>query len=761
MKDVPSDKNYLSLGLNADVLENMDELVGVVSEIFSLPIVSLSVAGGGQFITIASRGELDVTEDCKLLFDAILVNQGILFIEDAALDSEFENLIVMDGQPKLRFIAGYPLHLNGSIVGVLFLADTSPKKLSDSQKSTLKSISRMVERQLNISHELDSMTQERNLIEISPIVQVTWNVDNGLKLTQVSKNCERILGISHKKLLSGNVTIQDILTNESEAHFYEAIHYHQEGALTNSCKLCIHSASKNVWLSMLSNATFNSRGNVINIQAFLFDTSEQKYIEDRLNETNQRMRLLLEASELGTWDWNITADVNQVNRKWCDMLGLSIEDFDTSVRFFRQLIHPADIQRVDKTLSKHLSGEIDVYSAQLRMRHADGHWVWIETYGKVVERDGNGQPMRLAGIHRDITQRMEQELTEKKKTQLLSFINKARANYLRDNDLTSACQAILPELIEITDSQFAFIGEIIESASAQRLFIHAISDISWDDVSSQLVQRYRERDLYFDSFDNLFGQVIVTGEKVLSNSPASHPASRGTPKGHPRINRFMGLPIKLKDKTVGMIGLANKATPYIDSDAIFMQPLLDALSGLFYAVGLEMARAKAEERLLELAMTDALSGLPNRRAFIEHSKMLEENDVQCCIGIIDIDFFKKVNDTYGHDAGDEVIKSVANKIHDSCRSDDYLARLGGEEFAVILANNNQQDAHRALEKMRHAVESMSINYKEHNLFVTISIGAVEVMVCQSGTISDHINLADKALYQAKDSGRNRICWYES
>ncbi|MEW9799102.1 diguanylate cyclase [Alteromonas sp. CYL-A6] len=750
------------LALNVDAMENLDDLVNALASLFDVSMASVSITGGGQQILIASCG-LDYTFiDEEDSFCHRTVSQAEpLIVANAIENTTFSRLPMVREEPHIRFYAGFPLFVDGMLVGALWLADPKPRTLSETHKAALIRISQIVSNQLSLGKELEQLFQERGLIEASPIVQLTWRFSKGLKLTQVSQNCERILGISHEQLMRGDVTLQDLMTRDSEEQFTEAINYHQEGVPTHSCRLCMTTASRHIWLSMLSTATFNANGDLRTIQAFLFDTSDQKYIEDRLNETNQRMRLLLEASELGTWDWNMLADVNQVNSRWGEMLGLSIEDYDPSVRYFRQLIHPADVQQVERALNEHIEGKRDVYSAQFRMRHAKGHWVWVETYGKVVERDEHNKPVRLAGIHRDITQRMEQELTEKKKTQLLKFINKARAHYLTHNDLTGACQAILPELIDISDSQFAFIGEIIEENGTTRLFIHATSEISWDASSSQLVQRYRDRDLYFESFDNLFGRVITTGDMVLSNTPASHPSSRGTPKGHPRITRFLGLPIKLKDNTVGMIGLANKTTGYTEDDARFMQPLLDALSGLFYAVGLEAARAKAEERLRELAMTDALSGLPNRRAFMEKSRLVEESSTRCCIAIIDIDFFKKVNDTFGHDAGDEVIRRVAQTLRATCRSDDYLARLGGEEFAVILDNTSKSDAMKVLEKMRKSVHSMTVKYGEHALNVTISLGATLVTDCEPDAVSQHLNLADSALYEAKAGGRNQLCWYNS
>ena len=276
------------------------------------------------------------------------------------------------------------------------------------------------------------------------------------------------------------------------------------------------------------------------------------------------------------WDWNLKANVNQVNKRWCEIIGIDYEYYDSSYRYTRQLIHPADLMQFEQHLEDHIAGKSQVFNTSFRMQHANGSWVWVESYGKIVERDTNGKPIRIAGIHRDITRRMESEIFERKKTQLLQFINKTRASYLESNDLTLACQTVLPELIDLSDSQFAFIAQMQDQDTEPKLFIHAISEIVWDSESFSQYSEYKNRNLYFTSFDNLFGKVIVSGEVIIANSPINHPASRGTPKGHPRINRFLGLPIKIKDRVVGMIGLANKFESYKPSDAEFFQPFVDA-----------------------------------------------------------------------------------------------------------------------------------------------------------------------------------------
>ena len=745
--------------LDQDLPLDLDDLMMVLAEAFRVPIALIGIMGEYEEKFKASYG-LDTTSVCRedTLCSIVVKTRDQLVVSDATQDPRFKDSPLVTGAPNICFYAGTPLVVNGEAVGALCLIDTKPREIDVKHVKALERIATLVSQHITLSNEHEILKREHGLIDKSPIVLATWRFDTSLNLIHISQNCEYVLGVAPQDLLSGAVQLNDILSNAAEQDFTFTMQAHLEGVETHTCRLQIISPTRTIWVSMISTASFREDGTLLSVQAFLFDTSDQKFVEDKLNKTNSRMRLLLEASELGTWDWNLQADVNQVNKRWCDIVGLEYEYYDTSSRFFKQLIHPADFINVERKLNEHLSGEAKVFNTTFRMQHTSGKWVWVETYGKIVEVDEGGNPVRVAGIHRDITQRMENDLHERKKTQLLQFINKTRASYLQSNDLTAACQSVLSELIDISDSQIAFIGQMRDVETQPKLFIHAISEIVWDSKSFTQYAEYRKRNLYFSSFDNLFGQAITSGEVVISNTAGAHPASKGTPQGHPRISRFLGLPIKVKDRVVGIIGLANKFSPYTNEDAEFFQPLLDALAGLFYAVDLEQARAEAEEKLRKLAMTDPLTGLFNRRAFIEQCEDMAKDHCSIFVVLIDIDHFKNVNDTYGHDAGDCALKQTADIISDAISDGDIVARLGGEEFAMVIRGECEREAKKRLDSLRKRIAATKMSYKKDTLQLTVSMGVTFVDDGFNMDFSALLSLADQALYDAKAKGRDRIEW---
>ena len=160
-----------------------------------------------------------------------------------------------------------------------------------------------------------------------------------------------------------------------------------------------------------------------------------------------------------------------------------------------------------------------------------------------------------------------------------------------------------------------------------------------------------------------------------------------------------------------------------------------------------------------LSVTDPLTGLYNRRHFedtLEREFLRASRyDNHLSFAIIDVDFFKKVNDTYGHSTGDYVLKEVAYLILQNLRKTDMVFRYGGEEFTVIITETPKEKAIVPLERLRKAVEEYPFSYNGQDIKITISIGISEV--CENiTTVHQLFDDADRALYKAKENGRNQI-----
>ncbi len=199
---------------------------------------------------------------------------------------------------------------------------------------------------------------------------------------------------------------------------------------------------------------------------------------------------------------------------------------------------------------------------------------------------------------------------------------------------------------------------------------------------------------------------------------------------------------------------AGSPVPVADDGADEIGDLARSLRHFIEQIGLK------EEELRRLAATDVLTGLANRREFMsrgteEFLRAMRYN-FHVCVLMMDIDHFKKVNDTWGHAVGDDVIRQVASIIRDTCRVVDVVGRIGGEEFAVLLSQTDTEGALILAERVRETVAGRAVSLADgKTLAVSISIG-VAAMTQEDGDLSHLLARADAALYEAKQHGRNRV-----
>ena len=245
-----------------------------------------------------------------------------------------------------------------------------------------------------------------------------------------------------------------------------------------------------------------------------------------------------------------------------------------------------------------------------------------------------------------------------------------------------------------------------------------------------------------------------------------------------RVNNIRHLPVLKGSEIVGIVSLRDLAEFYekkIESDLEKTRAQVEQLRQFFdLTESREGKKIIAElERLEELSLTDFLTGLYNTRYFVarltEELERAKRHQTHLSLIFCDIDFFKKVNDRYGHQFGDCVLKEIGQllvskvddiKIIARLRKSDVVARYGGEEFVVILPETSKKDAVEVAERMRQAIADHRFQFKGEGVSVTMSFGVAESPE-DSVDCDDLIMCADSAMYQAKKSGRNRVKAYGS
>jgi diguanylate cyclase (GGDEF)-like protein len=235
-------------------------------------------------------------------------------------------------------------------------------------------------------------------------------------------------------------------------------------------------------------------------------------------------------------------------------------------------------------------------------------------------------------------------------------------------------------------------------------------------------------------------------ERVVERLAAGVEASFG-------IGNTLTVPLRHERAVIGAIILSRRSP----------EPWPTATQRVLAGAALEAAaaleRVDSSRAIEAQASTDALTGLPNRRYFDEFCGLLGrrrrvDDDAQVGVLMVDIDWFKRVNDTYGHDVGDQVLRAVGQAIAETVRDGDVPARFGGEEFAVLLRHASRQAAIEVAERVRVAVDQLDL-HEWHVPGVSVSVG-VAVGARFDEPIADLLIQADRALYRAKRAGRNQV-----
>ena len=259
--------------------------------------------------------------------------------------------------------------------------------------------------------------------------------------------------------------------------------------------------------------------------------------------------------------------------------------------------------------------------------------------------------------------------------------------------------------------------------------------------------------------EGIAGSVLEKGMPlVVSNIEEDKRTSRSNRVRY-KTKSFISMPLKVRDKCIGLLNLADKAdgSEFSDKDI----KILEAIA-LYSAVAIERrVYYQSSVNLRKISITDSLTGLLNRRYFEERiSEEMERSKRHgqpFSLIILDIDDFKRFNDTYGHLCGDEALKNTANEIRRCVRIIDIAARYGGEEFAIILPTTEKEDAGLIGERIRSEIEGMPFNIKEAEKAVkqTVSLG-IASYPGDASSVEELINNADRALYRAKGLGKNRV-----
>ncbi|WP_286049364.1 EAL domain-containing protein [Rheinheimera sp. KL1] len=422
-----------------------------------------------------------------------------------------------------------------------------------------------------------------------------------------------------------------------------------------------------------------------------------KVAHTKVTTSEQRLKQALDSIDSGAWEWHARKNIMFASRIY-SMLGYQEALNPLAMTQHLSLVHPEDKDAYQQAWQKLMQTPDKTFDHTYRMQHKNGKWLWFRDIGKVAEVDDKSQPERVIGTFSNITEtRANQE-----KARLFGEAFQQTRDWVVILDANQRVIAANQSFADV----FGSVDEYLVSPKTHHLGIS--------------LQRRR---FYTSLLRGLTVNQHWQGEELVH-----------TPDGKERPTLI----------NISAIGDADKVE-------FFVLVFTDIT-----------AQKVAEEELRYLASYDSLTGLPNRTLLmdriqhgIEQAKRAKKTLALC---FIDLDKFKQVNDSLGHDVGDQLLQEVARRLRATLRETDTIARLGGDEFVVLLESYKNDDniSHVARKMLQSIGEPMQLG--THTVSVSPSIG-IAVYPDDALDANALLKHADVAMYHAKDLGRNNFQFF--
>ena len=422
--------------------------------------------------------------------------------------------------------------------------------------------------------------------------------------------------------------------------------------------------------------------------------------KNRSPATEVHLQTAIQVSNISVWEYDVTSGAIVFYRDLAPLLGYNGSEIPAHISAWEALTHPDDLPRVKEAVARHFRGKAEKIDVEYRVRGSDGMWRWLHTIGQVVARDGDIATL-VCGTHSDITdRRAAQDMVR-----------------LQGLAIDAATNAII----------------IVDAQASDQPIVHVNP-----------------------AFERLTG---YSAAEVLGRNCRF---LQGADREQPDIARLRHAIALGKHSTALLRNYRKDGTLFWNS--LRVAPVRNPAGTVTHFVGIQtdVSELKTYQAELEYrANYDTLTGLANRNVLnerITHALQLAER-AQHSVGVVylDVDRVKFINDSFGHSGGDTALKIVANRMRSCVREADTVARMGGDEFVVILEGMRENECAAVATRMVKSLQE-PISIHDQDVFLSASIGIA--MYPMDGSDSESLlRNADTAMYHAKRRGGNEIFFY--
>jgi diguanylate cyclase (GGDEF)-like protein/PAS domain S-box-containing protein len=460
-----------------------------------------------------------------------------------------------------------------------------------------------------------------------------------------------------------------------------------------------------------------------------------------LCKSEERFSLAMRGANDGLWDWNLESDEVYYSPRWKSMLGYGENELKNNLSTWTSLVHPDDKNMVLEKVKDYIAGRANAFEVEMRMCHKDGHEIFVLSRGFLVTRESDGKPVRLVGTHVDITERKKAEAYDDKNAEILEMIAIGRA------------------AADIYDAIALMYEDRHPGMRCSMLELH--SNKLLHGGAPSLPKEYCDAVHGLKNGPNVgsCGTSTYTGKRVLVENIETDPKWEkikhvALPHG---MRCCWSEPIMNSSGDVlGAFGM------YYNHPALPNEEESNDLKSAARLAGIVMERDQAQKRIRTLAYTDELTGLSSRAHFYQRLgeliKTSGRHNHRFGLLYIDLDDFKGVNDSLGHDAGDLLLKIIARRLENTCREIDFVARLSGDEFCILAEEVDDDYAANVAQRCLDAI-AQPLELSNRKLTPACSIGIAHYPD-DGEDLSALLKAADTSLYAAKENGKNQYAFYK-
>jgi len=549
------------------------------------------------------------------------------------------------------------------------------------------------------------------------------------------------------------------------------------------------------------------------------DITERKQVENTLRQSEERLQLVLRGSGDAPWDWNLETGDLYYSPRWWAMLGYAVDELPTGASLWEHIVHPDDQLRVDQAFDNVIKSKSDTYDIEFRLQHKDGHYVPVlsrgfimrDANGKPVRVSGTNTDLterRLAEAKLNESELRYRLLIETANDAIvvaqgnsLKFVNQKAlelTGYSREELISLPFMEFIyddDKILMRNNFQKQLDGEAVEQRYQIRILTKS-KQLRWVEMSGATIE-WEGHPATFNFVTDITKRKEAEEKLQLSASVFSHAregiiitdANRKIIEVNDAFTRITGFS---RDDALGespsILSSGRHEKEFYDAmwedlnknghwygevwnrrkngeiyaEILTISAVQDAQGVIHQYVALfsDITTLKEHESQLEhIAHFDTLTGLPNRVLLADRLRQgmtqAQRRDQKLAVVFLDLDAFKIINDTHGHAAGDQLLKTVANHMKMSLREGDTLARIGGDEFVAVLLDLDNTDASEPMLSRLIEAATKPVYVDGLVLQVTASLGVTFYPQADEVDADQLLRQADQAMYLAKQAGKNR------